>query len=444
MLQPETSLKFVVRRRAPELIAPAAPTPRELNPLSDLDHQPELRCQLHGLQFYRSHPKMANKNPATVIRDALAKVLVYYYPFAGRLREAPTQKLMVDCTGEGVLFIEAEADVTLKQFGASLHPPFPCLEELLYDVPGSNGIVDSPLLLIQVTRLLCGGFIFAYRINHTMCDGPGVIQFLTAFGEMAQGASSPSVLPVWQRELLFASEPPRATFAHHEHDVEEKTKAINDIGTKDLIQKSFFFGPNEVSTLRRRFVPEHLQRCSTFEVIAACVWRCRTIALQFDPNEEMRFLFPFNARDKLNPRLPVGYYGNAFILPSVVSTAGDLSIKPLSHVLELVTKAKALVSEGYVRSTIDLMAIKGRPLLTVPRSYILSNVARLGFSEIDFGWGKAAYGGPATGGIDAIPGLFNFYMHWTNQKGESGVLVPMYLPKAAIERFVKELNNMLM
>ncbi|KVI00027.1 Chloramphenicol acetyltransferase-like domain-containing protein [Cynara cardunculus var. scolymus] len=350
MLQPETSLKFVVRRRAPELIAPAAPTPRELNPLSDLDHQPELRCQLHGLQFYRSHPKMANKNPATVIRDALAKVLVYYYPFAGRLREAPTQKLMVDCTGEGV------------------------------------------------------------------------IQFLTAFGEMAQGASSPSVLPVWQRELLFASEPPRATFAHHEHDVEEKTKAINDIGTKDLIQKSFFFGPNEVSTLRRRFVPEHLQRCSTFEVIAACVWRCRTIALQFDPNEEMRFLFPFNARDKLNPRLPVGYYGNAFILPSVVSTAGDLSIKPLSHVLELVTKAKALVSEGYVRSTIDLMAIKGRPLLTVPRSYILSNVARLGFSEIDFGWGKAAYGGPATGGIDAIPGLFNFYMHWTNQKGESGVL----------------------
>ncbi|KAJ0872664.1 putative 13-hydroxylupanine O-tigloyltransferase [Helianthus annuus] len=31
---------------------------------------------------------------------------------------------MVDCSGEGVLFIEAEADVTLEQFGVALQPPF--------------------------------------------------------------------------------------------------------------------------------------------------------------------------------------------------------------------------------------------------------------------------------------------------------------------------------
>ena len=57
---------------------------------------------------------------------------------------------MVDCTGEGVLFIEADADVTLKQFGDALQPPFPCWEELLYDVPGSQGVLNTPLLLIQV------------------------------------------------------------------------------------------------------------------------------------------------------------------------------------------------------------------------------------------------------------------------------------------------------
>ena len=93
---------------------------------------------------------MMNKNPARVIREALAKVLVFYYPFAGRLKEGPTRKLMVDCTGQGVLFIEAEANVTLKDFGEELQPPFPCMEELLYDVPGSSSILDSPLLLVQV------------------------------------------------------------------------------------------------------------------------------------------------------------------------------------------------------------------------------------------------------------------------------------------------------
>nr|GEV65010.1 benzyl alcohol O-benzoyltransferase-like [Tanacetum cinerariifolium] len=86
---------------------------------------------------------MRGTNPASVIREALAKTLVFYYPFAGQLKEGLERKLMVDCTGE-------EADVTLKQFGDALQPPFPCMDELLYDVPGSDGILDSHLILIQV------------------------------------------------------------------------------------------------------------------------------------------------------------------------------------------------------------------------------------------------------------------------------------------------------
>ena len=38
---------------------------------------------------------------------------------------------MVDCNDEGILFIEVDADVILKEFGDALQPPFPCLDELL-------------------------------------------------------------------------------------------------------------------------------------------------------------------------------------------------------------------------------------------------------------------------------------------------------------------------
>ena len=93
---------------------------------------------------------MAEKDPVEVIRQALSQTLVFYYPFAGRLREGAQRKLMVDCTGEGVMFIEGDADVTLAEFGDSLQPPFPCFDELLYDVPGSQQITDTPLLLVQV------------------------------------------------------------------------------------------------------------------------------------------------------------------------------------------------------------------------------------------------------------------------------------------------------
>lgn len=148
---PNSKLVFKVRRREPKLVAPARPTTHECKFLSDIDDQEGLRFQIPVIQFYRNDPKvMRGRDPVKVIRDAIAESLVFYYPFAGRLREGPGRKLMVDCTGEGVVFIEADADVTLSEFGDALQPPFPCLEELLYDVPGSAGVLNCPLLLIQV------------------------------------------------------------------------------------------------------------------------------------------------------------------------------------------------------------------------------------------------------------------------------------------------------
>jgi hypothetical protein len=112
------------------LVPPAASTPSEVKLLSDIDDQPGLRCNIPFIFIYRNEPSMTGKDPVKVLKDALSQTLVYYYPFAGRIREGVGRKLMVDCTGEGVMFVEAEADVTLDQFGDSLQPPFPCFQEL--------------------------------------------------------------------------------------------------------------------------------------------------------------------------------------------------------------------------------------------------------------------------------------------------------------------------
>jgi len=143
-------LLFTVQRCQPELVPPAAPTPREIKLLSDIDDQEGLRFNIPMIFIYRHEPSMAEKNPVKVLRHALSQTLVYYYPLAGRIREGARRKLMVDCTGEGVMFIEAEADLTLDQFGDALHPPFPCFQQLLYDVPDSERVMDCPIRLIQV------------------------------------------------------------------------------------------------------------------------------------------------------------------------------------------------------------------------------------------------------------------------------------------------------
>ncbi|KAK1426090.1 hypothetical protein QVD17_14758 [Tagetes erecta] len=434
--KPDTPpLTFTVRRRPPELIVPAKPTPRELKPLSDIDDQEGLRFHISLIHFYQRNPKMENKNPASVIREALAKALVFYYPFAGRLKEGPERKLMVDCSSEGVLFTEAEADVTLEQFEMALQPPFPCREQLFYDVPGSSGNVDSPLFIIQVTRLLCGGFIVTVRFNHTMCDGAGYLQFMTTLSEMANGASTPSTMPVWQRELLYARDPPRVTCTHHEYDEVADTDGTV-ISLDNMEQKSFSFGPTQISAIRR-LVPAHLKTCTTFEVLTACLWRCRTIALQPNPEEEMRMMTIVNARRKFKPPIPIGYYGNAFAYPAAISKARDVCNKPFGHSLELVMKAKSEVTEEYMRSVADLMVIKGRPNFTTVGSYIVSDVSRFGFLDIDFGWGKAVYAGPDFH-------VASFFTRYINHKGESEIVVPIWLPGVAMKRFVKELDNIIM
>ena len=437
----DTSLVFTVRRSEAELIAPAKPTPREVKLLSDIDDQDGLRFQIPVIQFYRHDPSMAGKDPVDVIRKAVAKTLVFYYPFAGRLREGLGRKLMVDCTGEGVLFIEADADVTLKQFGDALQPPFPCWEELLYDVPGSQGVLNTPLLLIQVTRLKCGGFILAVRLNHTMSDAAGLVQFMSALGEIARGRQEPSIPPVWRRELLNARDPPRVTCTHREYEHVPDTKGTI-IPLDHMAHRSFFFGPSEVAAIRS-LIPQTDQRCSNFEVLTACLWRCRTIALQPDKDEEVRILCIVNARSKFDPPLPSGYYGNAFAFPVAVTTAGKLCDNPLGYALELVRKAKADVTEEYMHSVADLMVTKGRPHFTVVRSYLVSDVTRAGFGNIEFGWGKAVYGGPAKGGVGAIPGVASFYIPFKNAKGEEGLVIPVCLPSEAMERFQKELNSVL-
>ena len=271
-----------------------------------------------------------------------------------------------------------------------------------------------------------------------MSDGAGLVQFMNALVEIARGASQPSIPPVWQRELLSARDPPHVTCNHYEY---VQMPNINMLAEDNMVQQSFFFGPTEITTLRS-FVPPQLQMCTTFDLLTACLWRCRTIAIQPKPEEEVRMMTIMNARAKLNPPLPIGYYGNGFVYPAAITTARKLVENPFEYALELIMKVKSEVTEEYVRSVIDLMVSRGRPLFTVVRSCIVSDVRHLGFEEVDFGWGKPVYSGPAKAGAVDFPGV-SFWVPFKNAKGEEGAIIIVCLPAKAMERFAKALEDLL-
>jgi len=97
---------------------------------------------------------MEGKDSTKFIEDGLSKTLVSYYPLAGRLIEGPNKKLMMNCNSEGIMFIEADANVELDKLGDSIKPPCPYLDLLLHNVPDSDGIIGCPLMLLQVNNIL--------------------------------------------------------------------------------------------------------------------------------------------------------------------------------------------------------------------------------------------------------------------------------------------------
>ncbi|KAF7110372.1 hypothetical protein CFC21_110488 [Triticum aestivum] len=437
---------FTVRRGEPVLVSPAEQTPRETKTLSDIDDGEGMRFYSSGIHLYRANPDKQGVDPAAVIREALARALVPYYPLAGRLREEAGRKLVVDCEAQGVMFVEADVDLTAADFGDVQSPPFPCYEQFILEsttVAGVESVIDRPLLYIQVTRLKCGGFIFGQRFCHCVVDAPGGMQFEKAVCELACGAASPSITPAWGREMFMARQPPQPSYPHLEYS-EPAGGAVDRMLTTppgDIARVPFFFGPREIAGLRQR-APPHMSRSSRFELVAACIWLGRTAALGYGADEEVRLSFIVNARGRRDVPLPEGFYGNAFAYSVAVTTAGELCAGGLGYALELVKKAKSAVTYDYLLSVADLMVLRGRPLFALSRTYIVSDVSHAGFKSVDFGWGEAVYGGPAKGGEGPIPGVTNYFSRSKNGKGEEGTVVPISLPKDAMDKFHLEVEGL--
>ncbi|KAA8527995.1 hypothetical protein F0562_035136 [Nyssa sinensis] len=271
-----------------------------------------------------------------------------------------------------------------------------------------------------------------------MSDALGLVQFLNAVGEMARGACEPSLLPVWQRELLNARSPPRITCIHHEYEDESNNNSSPvTLDHDNLVHQSFLFGPKETKAIKKH-LPPHIRSSSTFDVITACVWRSSVTAFRIDSDEVVRVMLMVNVRGMPGLDLPSGYYGNAIASSAAISKAGTLCDNPLGYAMGLVKKAKARVSEEYTRSVADLMVIKGRPPYSTLWNFMVSDTSRAGFGEVDFGWGKAVYGG-------SVGSMFcnnSIFARFRNSKGVEGVVVPMCLPSAVMKRFLEELEKM--
>ncbi|KAJ0571109.1 putative quinate O-hydroxycinnamoyltransferase [Helianthus annuus] len=138
-------MKIMVRESA--MVIPAEETPNINLWNSNLDltvpnvHTPTV-------YIYRRPNAVANFFDTKLMKDALSRALVPFYPMGGRFKADENGRIEIDCRGQGVLFVEADSDGVIDDLGD--FAPTRKLEKLIPEVDYSRGIESYPLLVLQV------------------------------------------------------------------------------------------------------------------------------------------------------------------------------------------------------------------------------------------------------------------------------------------------------
>lgn len=135
---------MTVKKSPVTLVKPESETPVGSYFLSSLDQA--IPFPMQTIYTYKS----SNETVADLLKQALTKVLVHYYPLAGSLAIDSEGLFIVDCTKKSVPFVEAEADCDMDSLGDIRMPSEETTTKLVYMDPSAQTILDLPLLTAQV------------------------------------------------------------------------------------------------------------------------------------------------------------------------------------------------------------------------------------------------------------------------------------------------------
>ncbi|KAM0920239.1 hypothetical protein ACQ4PT_007641 [Festuca glaucescens] len=300
------------------------------------------------------------------IKKALSQALVHYHPMAGRLATGADGEIHITCSGEGVSFVGASASCSLDELSTT--SPL-LLKDLTLRYPGEYCCLSDALLLMQVTEFSCGGFVVGVTWNHLIADGVGMAQFLQAIGELARGMPAPSVVPVrFDSSLPFLPHPMVAWLRSQMRIETEEMASLDVTISSSLINR----------------VKAECGDCTTFEAVAAVLWRCRTRATMSDSEAPALLVFLSNVREVIGAK--DGFYGNCLAMQFVQATSGTVANSDIKDLVKLIRLAKEKIPHLYENGGSDEQQ-------QVPPKYnilTISSWRNLGFDAVDFGSGIPA------------------------------------------------------
>ncbi|CAJ1941772.1 unnamed protein product [Sphenostylis stenocarpa] len=438
------------------MVKPMEPTQRGRVPLSEWDQIGTIN-HVPTIYFYRpsKHFDLSPNytNIASTLKDSLSRVLVPFYPLAGRLYWIKNGRLELDCNAMGAQFIEAQSSLSLEDLG-----DFSPSSEYHYLVPTVDytlPIHELPLVLVQLTNFKCGGISISIAISHALADGPSAMHFTSEWARLSRGEPLQTT-PFIDKKVFRAGEPPLAPLTkcrvYSEFDdlplLLDQTKRTEERKkkTKVAILK---LSKVQVETLRKTANESHRPTKSRgytrYESVTGHVWRSACKARGHKEDQPTALCVCVDSRGRMEPPLPKEYFGNATFDVVASSLVGDLVSKPLGYASSRIREAIERVNDEYVRSGIEFLKNQD-DLSRFQYPYVIGSEKGLLHGDpnlsvvswltlpiygVDFGWGKEVYMGPGTHDFDGdsllLPG----------PDGDGSLLLALCLQEVHMDAFKK-------
>ncbi|ERN14471.1 hypothetical protein AMTR_s00174p00022940 [Amborella trichopoda] len=314
--------------------------------------------------------------------------LIFFYTKSskelGTVRTATQtgEKFCVDCNDEGAELKEARVDGDLLAFLES--PPVNQLRKLLPCDPLCAG---ATILKVQINRFSCGGTALGICMNHVVGDMVSQTHFMNYWAEITRGDQGrfTVVAPRFDWRSSFSTSAVRTVF--EPPPPEECTPPVT---------KVFTFETERLATLRGHSKEAPATR---FEAVMALLWRCfiRVRSLKVETGGTWMAGIVVNIRDKMEPKAPVGSFGNLVLLADALAHGGVAEPPDRLQLQRCLRGAIEKMNSDYLRAVLkspQILDKSNRAILErALKGYAFgcSSYCNFPLYESDFGWGKPAW-----------------------------------------------------
>lgn len=401
----------------------------------------------------------AGSKSVETLKDSLAQALFHFYPFAGRVHRGPGGRAELRCENQGAEVIEAECSTELADLG-----DFSCFHKFQRLIPFVDAmrkpLHELPLVSVQLTRFRCGGLCVGLVTNHGIADGMASYHFITEWARLARGEPLQNP-PVHDRILLRAGEQPRVVGSNDDAPPTPEGPPPSTMGDiamamppmKETSMIMLPLSKSQIDKLRssanapvgddqptNAASSPSSRPFSRYEVLTAHIWRCLNKAKGSDGKEAKALGITLDARSRVNPPLPMHYFGNTVLMVAAGCEAGDLVTRPLGYVCGRIRESIGKVTDEYIQA--DIEDLKRLPHLGMFRG--IRNPVDLSFSmpelgviswltlplqAIDFGWGNYIHMSPGPSVLDGVTNIL------PGKQGAGSALVIICLQVEHVDTF---------